>query len=385
MFHKLCEVSVMKKSDVDRFIKEYAGEQGLVKRGPFTHALGINPEAIVTLHELIFNDFDQKTYGIGWWKNYEPSLDWKQRVLISDQLFKCVSTAEDNLIDLHLHFLEAQDCWEKYNSHVADSVTSNPDGKLIPNVRPPNALADLNINLTNIHIAGFFRAVGSIADCLAGAIVGVVGLRLDLKRADLERTRKHFQKEKNLTILQKEFGEKLEAQIQEAGPDGWLSWAMQHRNMMVHRARRFTMDTHMIYSLPRPSSNSLITTKAFHHLVLNPELSDIEALVQNDLELLLGESAETTMRGILGSLQTFLDSCVVELAEIWKKRKADPFLIPQPAFQWREAPASATEKFAGYSPALMLPEYKEILSSGQMLFRMKSASLDRDEIKRWKG
>ena len=57
-------------------------------------------------------------------------------------------------------------------------------------VRPSNAMEVLAPWSAALHVAGVIRALASALDCLAGAIVGVVGLPAKILKADFKAVRR---------------------------------------------------------------------------------------------------------------------------------------------------------------------------------------------------
>jgi hypothetical protein len=213
-----------------------------------------------------------------------PHPDDARRVLISDQLLGCTDGIERALVEAKLHLLEVEDAADRISAHLADAVVLDPAGN--PEMRfPPavTALDHLPDRLADLHIAGFFRAVGSALDCLGSTIVGLLGLRTDLLRSGLVRARRVLGKAVEATNppqLLLDAHARIEDGITGAGPEGWLDWTMDYRNMLVHRARRLELHlpetTAQLYG---PRSEKLIRIRVVHLLARDPDRSDIEVLL----------------------------------------------------------------------------------------------------------
>ncbi len=67
-------------------------------------ALGLKLPRWTTLEEEIYGDFvEQYPYGIGWWA---PGPGTSRRILVSDQLYCCLTSVLSNMIEAALHWLE---------------------------------------------------------------------------------------------------------------------------------------------------------------------------------------------------------------------------------------------------------------------------------------
>src|SRR6266851_4576567 len=87
--------------------------------------------------------------------------------------------------------------------------------------------------------AGIIRALASALDCLAGVIIGVAALPLNILRADFDKARAKLAKINGAAnagaSMQAQLAKQLEDAISAAGPQGWLGWTIDFRNMLAYR------------------------------------------------------------------------------------------------------------------------------------------------------
>ena len=66
--------------------------------------------------------------------------------------------------------------------------------------------------------------------------------------------------------------------------------------------------------------------------------------------LVLTEDASQTLGGLLDSTKAMISETAKLLIDVWKWRRDDPQILPQPATQWPKGAATATSVFQGYAP-----------------------------------
>jgi len=212
------------------------------------------------------------------------------------------------------------------------------------------AIDELPYKLESMHICDFFRAIGSSLDCLGGAIIGILGLKSPLRKNDILRARQALSNIKNPQNsgdqLQVEFRDFLENEISSNGPQDWLDWSDQYRNMFVHRGRRITTNQTrrregLLYNA---KGEEILRATSTLHLAKHPDKSDVEALVIKDV--VLNEDADVTFKGIFKSCRDLDEAVCERLISIWQERRGNPSLIEQPASQW-DTKIRACE-FSGY-------------------------------------
>lgn len=179
---------IVKPSDRNKLRTPYpAADQN--REGRFANALGLTIQEVTMLQEAIFSDLDAQELGIGWWAPYP---DDARRILISDHLYLCVTSVHTNLIEAKLHLFELDDAWQQRNDLFADTLTFR--GGQFFFRRPPvvSPADELSLHLTNLHTAGFFRALGGALDCLGAAIIGVAALPEGILKSDFNIARRRL-------------------------------------------------------------------------------------------------------------------------------------------------------------------------------------------------
>jgi hypothetical protein len=349
------------------------------------------------LEALILDDFTEHTpYGIGWWA---PHPGTSRRILISDQLYACAASVSANMIEAVLHWLEYQDCAERDSERFVDVVQIR-DGQFDLVLPPPrNALDELSREMVVMHIAGMARALSASFDCLAGVIVGVIAIPTPILTAGLDgKIWKFLAKSGRGTTdgekVQAEFYRKFSEVIASAGPDGWLQWALDFRNMLVHRGRRlengqFVPKEPQLYG---PDGQRLLRARRLTYLPRNPSMSDVEVWraapmkpIRDPLEaLVLTEDAAQTLGGLLDSTKAMISETAKLLVEVWKWRRANPQILTQPAEQWPKGAATTPASvFQGYAPRLR--DLSSSIASAHPIVerRFLAASLDDATRSQW--
>jgi hypothetical protein len=373
----------MRREDLDILGRPYAqpaSEPGKV----FRSALGLPLPESTQLREMVLQDLDPDKFGIGWWQS---DAGTKRRILISDHLVQCLITLETNLVEARLHLLEVLGCMEDEARFLADAVVLDPMGR--PTIRlpaPRNAVDELPRVMLDLHVGGFFRALGSALDCLGAVAIGILALPLPILLADLGKVRKFLatpRKDDDGHHLWKSFGEDLHGLIDSAGPSGWLDWALGFRNMLVHRGRRL----HFVLLEQRPSilgadGAPIVRARPIHLLAQDPGRSDIEVLVDG-LPPALTESADVTLQELLRSTVALVEGSATFLAQIWTARRQAPGDLPQPMAQWPRVPSGPPPSFLGYEPGRVPTKPNLAAMAPDWLLRLRAASLDGSARRNW--
>jgi len=337
------------------------------------------------LRSAIYNDLSPDTFGISWWNSYS-GLGQSRKILISDQLWQSLSSLQSNVIEAKVQLLELAVFWDSESAFMKDSVTvvnGKPVIKIPPKLTPKD---DLPGYLADLHLKGFLSSICSAMDCLSAVIVGVMGFKENLLKVGFGSLERHFiEKFSYANPDQIQFVQKYKEIISSAGPSGWLIWAMDYRNMAMHRGRRLRLS--QLKPCPSGILNSKgqmgITTEVVQCLVRNPGVSEIESLKDGALET-LSEPAETTLNEIFcSSLFTIEEVCTCLLA-VWSSRRANPSLIAQPKEQWPRIRNGNDGSFIGYKPGTLETKMGMAVTSPAMVHRLKCASLAGNQIEQWK-
>ncbi len=374
----------MRNGDFDNLKKHYDERDGLFDRR-FESVIGADVPSAGKLVEEIYNDLDEISFGIRWW----TSLPKEERILISDYLYQCVNGIETNLVEAKLHLLEWIDARERNDNKIADVIYRDKFGKFQIKMPPSlNAQDDLLNKLEGMHICGFFRAIGSSLDCLGATIVGVLALPISLRRSDITKAEKALSKIQNLgnsgSQIQLNFKDLFEKVKKSVGPENWLEWADQYRNMYVHRGRRTTF--HQILPRENPiydlKGNWIPRAKATTHLAKYPDRSETEAMIKGK-EIQLNEDAEITLTGIFNSVRNLNEILCEQLLKIWKERRKNPSLIEQLQTQWDNKIRPC--KFTGYDQNAESMNPDVMIGNPITRRRMLASSLEDRQRFFWNG
>lgn len=375
----------MRREDVQRLSQPYSsGHTELDERFPSALEADI-PHARALVRE-VFNDLSTTSFGISWWATLLPD---HERILISDYLYQCVNGIELNLVEAKLHYLEWLDARDKENDRIADMASINDLGQIVAKAPPAlKPMDEMPNNIEKLHVCGFFRAIGSSFDCLGSAIIGVLGLKVPLRKSDINKARDILKRTADdgtpAARIWLEFRDQLEELIKSSGPEDWLEWSTQYRNMFVHRGRRLVINhltgrkpiLYDIRGYPIPRMTSTV------HLAKYPDKSDIEAMILGPVTV-LNEDAEITLSGVFKSSRELLEAVGEGLVEVWKERRQTPVLISQPISQWNAV--SKPCGFKGYKPSTP-PLTMEFIMSHPILYRrMLAASADDSHRPLWNG
>jgi hypothetical protein len=354
------------------------------REGRFAIALGVLIPDAITLHEELIGDLDPDKLGVGWWAPYP---DEARRMLISDHLLQCALSIQINLVEAKLHFLELEDAWRQRSDLFSDSVDMR-SGKIFLR-RPPvvSPRDELPLKLSALHTAGFFRALGGTLDCLGATIIGVSALPVAILTSDLKRARQAFPSDPGTegAALQLNLSKTLERAIGSFGPPGWLEWATDFRNMLVHRGRRADIGEF----LPEPSpildsrGRTIIRTRTIQRLPRDPGRSEIEVLLHRANALVLTEQARDTLEGLLDTTIKLLNDVVGELLILWRTRRANPELLAQPREQWLGGPSAESTGFEGYKPGSYDYNPGALIAAPGLITRLRAAALSDQQRYRW--
>lgn len=347
----------------------------------FALALGVDIRTVGHLFREVYGDLDENVFGIGWWA---PHLGTKSRILISHHLVECIKSISTNMIEAALHLHEALDFWERESEFVANSFSIDSAGR--PHLEMPRREKpedDSANHMATMHAVGFFRAAVGALDCLAATSVGVLGLPVDIKRVDTGRAKSALKN--SAETLHQEFLSKLNDGIADAGPEGWLNWMVEMRNMNVHRGRRW----HLIELTPKPhlfrsDGTPLFRTASIEHLPSRPDESQVEALL-SPRPSVLTERGEDSLRGALKSSTSLIEIVATQLLAAWRVRKGNPALIPQPAEQWPDRTRDDSFEFEGFRPGSAPYNPSAWISNPEMGRQFRTAALDDDRRGLWEG
>lgn len=376
----------MRPEDLANLEKQYSGPNGSSDEA-FAAAVGVDVAPLRALAAEIFGDLDDThgLFGVGWWF---PHPGTQRRIAISDYLLRVVESVGVNLVEARLHQLDSLAAFEAEDEFIARAVDYDNRGaievKMPPRTRP---LDDLPRLLRDLQIAGFFRAIGSALDCLAAAVVGVLGMPERIQFADLGTVVKGLAKPIAANSPEAILWIPVRDALDRVGNQphaGWLEWTLQYRNTLVHRARPISL----LSLKPRPTLARAghpvphIRTSQVLMLARDPRRSDVEVL-QDTRGPILTEDARSTMECILNSTIGLCEEVGGLLLDAWRQRRADPALLPQPAKQWPSYPSAAPSVFDGCSPGEEPYDPGQFTASPSIAKRMMAACLLDDASSAW--
>ncbi len=374
----------MRPKDLQRLAKPFEAEGD--REQVTAQALSVDASQWRRLDRTVFADLvAEPPYGLSW---MVEGTGTKLRILVSDYLYCCVSSVRTHLREAGLHALELRDAVDLNEAQLSNSLVIDPRLEVVRFLPPNSPLEDLSSDLVGIHRVGTVRAAASALDCVAGAVVGVVGLKTTIFRAGwpgVSRLLKELGPDDDDVVKnrQREFREALEAQISKAGPRGWLDWVYEYRNMLVHRGRRIEVGQ---FRLGEPEHGSRPRVESLMHMPRDPARSDVEVRLDHAPPRLplLTEDAETTVFGALGSTLQLVDGIADLLIEFVEWRRQQPQLLAQPAQQWLGGPTLGMAAFEGYAPGTLEYDPAYLVGGGEVFHRLRAAALDDASRGQWR-
>jgi hypothetical protein len=353
-------------------------------------ALGVATPTWNCLSDAILDDLqEQEPYGVGWWT---PHPGTAKRILISDYLFSCAISIEDNLVEAALHQLEYLDFAERHSDRFANSLSFR-NGK--PEVEAPvskNPLEEVGLQMARLHYAGVARALSSALDCIAAVTVGVAALPTNILRTDLGKVRESLKRQSSPNgndgqEHRSQLALAFESLVSESGPPGWIEWTLHFRNMLVHRGRRLEIGQFVprTPSLLDARGRPIPRLRAVTHLPKDPGRSEVEVFLGPDRPSspILTEDAEQTLTGLIRSAAKFAEGTGAALLGLWNWRRDNPTALLQPAAQWPLGASMATTGFAGYAPGSYTYTPSMFMSHPVVLKRLRAAALDDRSRPQW--
>jgi hypothetical protein len=362
----------MREEDLERFRMAFHEDED--PESAIARAMGIEISSVSSLAREIVDDLDGTKGGIGWWTG--SGMSGENRVIVSDYLVAVVRSLTTNLIEANLHLGESVEAWDDIEFRARDQM--NASGTPVPIPRSPEDL--LSQYVAPLHVNGMLRALASTVDCLAGAIIGVLGLPFDIQTASWQALpRAESDVWRQLTNEQRRILMEIADDVKSAGPSDWLSWLFEMRNVLVHRGRRF-----VIYKSRMMGDGRLVlVTSQLGNLVVLEYLlparpKEPDAQIWRNVgpnESLLTEPAIVTTRGLLRSVNMLTESVAQRLLGMWRMRRTNPGLIQQPFEQLKKQAASRAVAFRGYEPGTSSVSVELMTANVEFATRLAAASV----------
>lgn len=290
------------------------------------------------------------------YRQFSVIADERDRALISDEVCQAVQAIGTNLMETRLH---EKDLSTLVGSGMPLAGTGSPASDYEATAR------------VDQHLAGFFRALGSTADCLAAAAIGVLLAPRDIRRASHLDLLALDDPRADATPDQRGAWQEIQTSVNEhrsRDPTGWLDWAIEARNAIVHRARQLSMllpgqatddraPIHVVADNPYDVATAI--SRGVPHLRRRPwlgDLSDLGASARIE-DIWLLEPAIVTLMGMREHLNDLVEDIAGKLLAHWQEISAGGLrLLSGPARSRRseDLPESLRARFSGFAPPIPL-------------------------------
>ena len=316
----------------------------------------------------IENDLDGSTGGIAWWS---ASPLWPtHRAELSHYVVSIVGAVSTNLDEAAVHLHQYRDRAGAENVFQTQRLRES-NGR-VPDMRRRTEPERVREVAVRAEQAAFFRSIGSVLDTLAGVVIATGALKMDLLKADFGRLRVGSDSPSYPRIpgkadaalrralaedgtagagAQESLLRSVQAAVTHAGPVEWMQWVLDTRNHFVHRSR--WMDVNV---LDWPDRRKLpVWVRPLPRSPSAGEGTSINSANRMD-DSYLTEDAETTMSGVLMSVDALTKAIIERCTVLWSKRRNDPFLLLQPGHQWHQQ--TPGPRFPGYAPSSALAAFR---------------------------
>jgi hypothetical protein len=330
-------------------------------------------KAIDALFESIFADLDDVRGGIGWWYGH---LDQARVIFASDYLVSVVAQAAAELKTAAFHEEQFAKAWNQEQIWLRMQESKKIEHPFMNR----NSLDARRETQIDTSLDSFFYACGSVLDKLTAAAIGVLAIRTDIVKASWSLIAKCIAEPAKATRRLAPSGTPAR-QLQDdgitaiwsasqAGPADWLTWMLDYRHTLIHRAPRILLRR----ILPRTRRQQL---EYVIQLPRHPQLTDAEALVlgRDSPDLWLREHAVVTAKGILDSLGGLVETAATALVAAWEARRRDPSLLQMPDAQWKSLypQQRGLSQFTGFGEPL--PDISEFMINPRDGRRLSAAQV----------
>lgn len=316
--------------------------------------LGLDCPSLRLLNVDMRRQLDGRRGGYVWWPD-----DWlppDRRRKVGDYILAAAEGVGTNLLEARLHQLAAADAALRNDQRVVLRLQSA--GGNLPTVKNKSPLDGLAATEMDLHVAGAMRALGSATDCLAALTIGVAALSTDLVRCSWNSMLRAAEQDE-AAIRRSD----IEAFVAACGPDDWLTWAVDYRNSIVHRARR--LEFAVISGMPPAAECET-------YLAADPDGTEAEVLATRGVGgRVIRETSRTTVPGVVTSTHALAEELVYRLSEIWRGRASGELEMAQPLSQWPREGYRVTD-FLGYAPG-RLPDVRMAVMHPDLASRLRAA------------
>lgn len=185
--------------------------------------------------------------------------------------------------------------------------------------------------------------------------------------------------------MQAQLAKQLEDAISAAGPQGWLGWTIDFRNMLVHRGRRIELGQYLPITPVLFGANGQPVPRARRvaHLPRDPGRSDVEVFLGMPWNTVLQEEGQRTLQGLISSTTQLVETMAKHLIDLWRWRRAHPADLRQPAEQWKDGPSIHSTGFNGYAAGSLVLEPGMGMMHPITARRFHAAALDDQARLQW--
>jgi hypothetical protein len=302
---------------------------------------------------------------------------------LADYVVGATQAVGSNLQSLAVHFENYKEVRFAQESEMRMNLSKT--GKPYPAIANGERYSERALRLVTYE-RSVFVSIGSVLDTLTATLIGYAGLELDIHHADYSwllpmdpndypsptANRRLFRalapEGTAARARQIEAIRAFMAAIDHSGPAGWVDWAIEMRNMFVHREHR---------------SESVVVDRVNKTWQINyvpaadPTVSSLAAFLGSKTLLdgyYLKEDVKTTMSGLIDSLNASTTGVLAVLTKLWDDRKMNPSLISQPSSQWKKR--TQNSRFEGYLPgSALIKKGVTMYSHPQNVARFRSGGL----------
>lgn len=366
----------MRPADLARLRERYSDDESSFESPEERVAarLHVSVPAARRLAETIYSDLDEAVFGVGWW---HPQVETTRSIVIADHLYLSTDALALCLVEARLHQMELEGTWDEEDRRWRQHLLAGGDARKFP--PPVDATDELPFLFDKLHLAGVFRAVAHALDCLAAVVIAIGDLPLDMKRASWTPVLK------SLTDQETPFAAAVIDAVQRSGPEAWIEWTLEMRNMLVHRPRVMSFGSigviggDLLVRIP-PQERVHVTQL----LPRTPTGSAAEGFAAAGTfgPTLLTEDASVTVERLIRST-TLLIEDVAGLAQAeWLRRRTVGEVQLRTARQWPVV-GTTIHTFAGFAPGSVRPTPDAMMTNSRMSHRLRAAALfdpDRERI-----
>jgi len=318
-------------------------------------------------------------HGVAWW----GGLDEPRKLLVGDHIVGLTESVASNLAQAAMHLSRYAELRDALDFETRQNVRS---AAARGGVFGPRTVGFDNRNIeADGHFTGFFRAVGSVLDNLAGLVVGASGMPMNVVKAswsDLAGWSAGASKAVTKHQLTSEHGGMISTLVSQidihlAGtPTHWLEWTLDYRNSLVHRASRLSInviDDRSRSGVAHPIPRHPAQTQAESFAMSRDITQDvIRRETYDTMQLVLGEVLALTR--VVGS------ACV----DVWAARRADPNLHLQPRALWPKLQQGRRLQFDGAGRQANISAGSFLAMNPTLSERLSAARLSDGDRPQWK-